>query len=29
MIVDKKFLQGGKTKSIFENLMFSQRHFVC
>ena len=29
MIVDKKDFQEGKTKSIFENLIFSQRDFVC
>ena len=29
MIVDKKVLQEGKTKSIFENLIFCQRDFVC
>ena len=29
MIVDKKCFEGGKTKSIFENLIFSQRDFVC
>ena len=30
MIVDKKKnFQGNKTKLIFENLIFSQRDFVC
>ena len=29
MIVDKFFFHGGKTKSIFENLIFPQRDFVC
>ena len=29
MIVDKNNFQEGKTKSIFENLIFSQRDFVC
>ena len=29
MIVDKKRIQGGKTKLIFEDLIFSQRNFVC
>ena len=29
MITDKKCFQGGKTKSIFENLIFPQRDFVC
>ena len=27
MIVDKKNFQGGKTKSIFENLIFHQKDF--
>ena len=29
MIVDKKNVEGGKTKLIFENLIFPQRDFVC
>ena len=29
MIVDKKNIQGIKTKIIFENLYFPQRDFVC
>ena len=29
MILDKKNFQGGKIKSMFENLIFSQRGFVC
>ena len=29
MIADKKNFQGGKTKLIFENLIFPQRDFVC
>ena len=29
MIADKKIFQGGKTKLIFENLIFPQRDFVC
>ena len=29
MIVDKKNFEGGKTKSTFENLLFSQSNFVC
>ena len=29
MTVDKTNFQGDKTKSIFENLIFSQRDFVC
>ena len=29
MIEDKNFFQGGKTKSIFEYLIISQRDFVC
>ena len=29
MIADKKFFQGGKTKLLFENLIFPQRDFVC
>ena len=29
MIVEKRDFQGGKTKIIFENLIFSQRDFVC
>ena len=28
MIVDKLFLQGDKTKLVFENLIFPQRDFV-
>ena len=24
-----KYIKGGKTKSIFENLIFSQKDFVC
>ena len=28
MIVDKKSFQGGKTKLIFENLIFPQKDFV-
>ena len=29
MIVDKNFFQENKTKLVFENLIFSQRDFVC
>ena len=29
IIVDKKIFQGSKTKFIFENLILSQRDFVC
>ena len=29
MIVEKRDFQGGKTKTIFENFIFSQRDFVC
>ena len=29
MIVDRKCFQEGKTKLIFENLIFPQRDFVC
>ena len=30
MIVDKNnFFQGGKTKLMFQNLIFPQRDFVC
>ena len=29
MIVDKKKFQEGKTKFMFENLIFSQKDFVC
>ena len=29
MIVDKKLFQRGKTKLIFENLIFPLRDFVC
>ena len=29
MTADKKNFQGGKIKSMFENLIFSQRDFGC
>ena len=29
MIADKNFFQEGKTKLIFENLIFPQRDFAC
>ena len=29
MTVDKKNIQGGKTKLIFQNLILPQRDFVC